>query len=155
MCTALRVPGETAFEEGDVGDSVFFVIKGCAIEGSKRDGVTWTGRTVRVGETFGQWHIIMGKTRPCTVTAQSACVLRELSRGALEGIIVGVGGGGVTGGADFRGVVETVGLKRAEKRLGAKTEAHLNPSAVRSIHFLKHPGYVAKVCGMPVTIYVV
>jgi NADH dehydrogenase len=76
-------PGETVFKAGDLGDKVYFIVKGEA--SVERDGETLA--TLRPGEVFGEAALISNQPRNAAIRARTALDAVAVSRGAFQELL--------------------------------------------------------------------
>jgi NADH:ubiquinone reductase (H+-translocating) len=84
-------PGETVFKSGDLGDKVYFIVKGEAVV--EREGETLA--TLQAGEVFGEAALISNQPRNAAIRASTALDAVAVSREAfheLLGHLPGVSG---------------------------------------------------------------
>lgn len=78
--------GETVIEEGDSGDSVFFIISGRVKVVTHLIGKTLELATLDKGDIFGEVAFLTGRARTASVVALSDVELIEFTRPVLEEI---------------------------------------------------------------------
>jgi CRP-like cAMP-binding protein len=81
-------PGETLFEEGSVGQSLYIVCSGI-FEVSRREhgGARFVVGRIGPGEYLGEISMMSGDPRPATVTALTIGRVVELPRSAIETLL--------------------------------------------------------------------
>jgi NTE family protein len=80
--------GKTIIKEGDIGDSLYFVLSGRLVATKKDiDGHEYTIGDIVRGETVGEMAIFTGEPRYATVTAIRDSVLVKLSKPLFEKVI--------------------------------------------------------------------
>lgn len=86
---AIRLaPGEQLFNEGDPGDSIYFVAEGALdVVGRSRDGKDVPYATLTDGDVFGEFGFFHNTRRTAGVRAAEASELVELTRADLDDII--------------------------------------------------------------------
>ena len=76
-------PGESVFAAGDVGDKVYFVVRGDLV--AMRDGRAIG--TLEAGDVFGEAALLAMSTRNATIRATSATDVISVSRDAFDAIL--------------------------------------------------------------------
>ena len=82
--------GDVIIEEGDVGDTAYFIESGRCEVRRCIDGVSQKIRIMNAGEAFGESAILARTTRTATVVALEACALRVVDRSRIEAELDGM-----------------------------------------------------------------
>lgn len=80
-------PGETVIKEGNVGDSIFIIIRGRAQVSTTIEGKSIQLALLESGDTFGEVAYLTGRPRTATVSAEEELKVMEIGKTALKAAI--------------------------------------------------------------------
>jgi tetratricopeptide (TPR) repeat protein len=80
-------PGEIVIKEGDVGDSIFLIIRGRAQVSATIGGKTIHLALLESGDTFGEVAYLTGRPRTATVSAEGELEVMEIGNPTLKDAI--------------------------------------------------------------------
>jgi CRP-like cAMP-binding protein len=87
LTTRLLEPGEILFAEG-VTDATLYVVASGVLELTRAAGTTtWTLGRIGAGEYVGEIGLLTGSSHTATATARTHCVLYQLRREAIAGLL--------------------------------------------------------------------
>ncbi|HEV2805356.1 MAG TPA: mechanosensitive ion channel family protein [Chthoniobacterales bacterium] len=79
--------GERVIREGDVGETMFVMLRGIAAVSIARNGTTVPVGTMRQGDCFGEFSLLTGEPRSATVRAENDCEVLEISKPIMAEVL--------------------------------------------------------------------